>query len=81
METNGLSFQERKRIIDKRKRKVMTSKNRTFRPQKDGRARVSKAPMKYVADNKKLSRNKKTLVIVQRLRCFQSRKHFLILIL
>ena len=62
METNGLSLQERQKIVAKSKRKVMASKNRNFRPQKDGRAttfrRVPKSAMEYVADNKKLSRKK-----------------------
>ena len=77
METNGLSLPERKRIVAKSKRKVMAWKNRKFRPQKDGRAttfrRVSpiKSPIKYVADNKKLSLKKKALVLAQRLRYSQ----------
>ena len=43
----------------------MASKIRKFRPQKDGRAttfrKVSKSPVNYVVDNKKLSRNKKNI--------------------
>lgn len=66
-------MEERKRIGAKSKKKVMASKNRKFRPQKDGRAatfRRVKSPVNYVVDNKKLSWKKKTLVIVQRQSCF-----------
>ena len=73
METNGLSLPERKRIVAKSKRKVMAWKNRKFRPQKDGRATTFRrvSPIKYVADNKKLSLKKKALVLAQRLRYSQ----------